>query len=383
MAYLTEVQRRDLTGRGFTRRSFGRIAALLGAGAAGLPVLNEAAMAQLSMIGRLPPDAVKINANENPLGPCPEALEAIYGVVRDGGRYRYEEAGAFAQTLAEVEGVKPSCVRPFAGSSNPLHQAVLAFTSPSKSFVVGDPGYEAGERAAQGWGAKVTRVPLREDHSHDVKAMVRADSSSGLIYICNPNNPTGTLTSRADLEWIVANKPAGCVILVDEAYIHLSKNAVPCTDLVAADKDIVVLRTFSKLYGMAGLRAGAAIARPDLLEKITLYGVGPLPVAGMVGATASLRVKNLVPERRRIIGDVREDVFGFLDKHNFSYVRSESNKFMVDVKRPGFEVVRAMAAEKVYIGRVWPSWPTHVRVTVGTKSEMEKFKAAFLKVMSA
>jgi histidinol-phosphate aminotransferase len=383
MVHLTEAQKHDLVRRGFTRRSFGRIATLLGAGAASLPILSESALAQLSMIGRLPHDAVKINANENPLGPCPEALEAIYSVVRDGGRYRYEEAVSLAQTLAEVEGIKPSYIRPFAGSSNPLHQAVLAFTSPSKSLVAGDPGYEAGERAAEGWGARVMRVPLRKDHSHDVKAMVGADPNSGLIYVCNPNNPTGTLTSRADLEWMIANKPAGCVVLVDEAYIHLSKNAVSCTDLAGADKDVVVLRTFSKLYGMAGLRAGAAIARPDLLDKITLYGVGPLPVAGMVGATASLRVKNLVPERRKAIGDVREDVFEFLDKHNFSFVRSESNKFMVDVKRPGFEIVRAMAAEKVYIGRVWPSWPTHVRVSVGTRPEMEKFKAAFRKVMSA
>jgi histidinol-phosphate aminotransferase len=383
MVHITEQQKRDFIRRGFTRRSFGSITTLLGAGAASLPFFNESAMAQLSMIGPLPSDAVKINANENPLGPCPEALEAIYSVAKNGGRYQYEETFTLGKTLADVEGVKAAYVRPFAGSSDPLHRAVLAFTSPQKSFILGDPGYEAGERAAQFVGAKVFRVPLRPDYSHDVKAMVKADPNAGLIYICNPNNPTGTLTSRADLEWIVANKPAGAVVLIDEAYIHLSKNAVPCCDMVAAGKDVIVLRTFSKLYGMAGLRAGAAIARPDILEKISSYGAGALPVTGMVGANASLKVKNLVAERRKIIGDVREDVFSFLDKHKFSYVRSESNKFMIDVKRPGGEVVRAMAAEKVFIGRVWPVWPTHVRVSVGTKEEMEKFKTAFVKVMSA
>src|ERR1700694_4298375 len=139
---LTIEDKRELLTRGFSRRSFGRFATLLGAGAATLPFYNEPAMAQLSNIGPLPPDAVKINANENPLGPCPEAAEAIYSVVKKGGRYLYEETDAFSQTLANVEGLKREYVLPYPGSSAPLHQAVLAFTSPTKSFVVGDPGYE-------------------------------------------------------------------------------------------------------------------------------------------------------------------------------------------------------------------------------------------------
>ncbi|MBC8166673.1 MAG: pyridoxal phosphate-dependent aminotransferase [Bryobacteraceae bacterium] len=380
---VTEEQKRDFVRRGFSRRNFGKISTLLGAGAATLPFFNEKAMAQLSMIGPIPADAVKINANENPLGPCPEALEKMYSILRQGGRYMYEETFDFAKTLAEVEGVKPTYVRPYPGSSDPLHRAVLAFTSPSKSFVMGDPGYEAGQRAAQFIGAKTIRVPLKKDFSHDVKAMASADPNAGLIYICNPNNPTGTITSRSDIEWLYANKPKGSILLIDEAYIHLSKNAAACCDMAAADKDVMILRTFSKLYGMAGLRAGAAIARPDLLEKISSYGAGALPVTGMVGANASLKIKTLVPERRKIIGDIREDVFSWMTAKNFSFVPSESNKFMVDVKRPGGEVVKAMQADKVYIGRVWPVWPTHVRVSIGTKEEMAKFKTSFAKVMNA
>ena len=380
---LTTEAKQDFLKRGFTRRNFGRITSMLAAGAA-LPFYNESAMAQLSMLnGPMPADAVKINANENPLGPCPEAAEAIYSVVKKGGRYMYEETFGFAQTLADVEGVKPSYVHPYAGSSDPLHRAVLAFTSPTKSLVMGDPGYEAGQRAAEFVGAKVHRVPLTKSFSHDVKAMCAVDPNAGAIYICNPNNPTGTLTSRADIEYVLANKPAGSILILDEAYIHLSKNAVPGTDLVAADKDVIVLRTFSKLYGMAGLRAGAAIGRPDLLKKMTGYGAGALPVTGMIGASTSLKVKGLVAERRKIIGDNREDVFAFLHKHNFTFVPSESNKFMVDVKRPGQEVIMAMAQnDHVYIGRVWPVWPTYVRVSVGTREEMERFKTAFLKVMA-
>ena len=243
---------------GFSRRNFARFSSMLAAGAA-IPFFNESAMAQLSMIGPLPADAVKINANENPLGPCKEAAEAIHGVVQKGGRYMYEETFSFASTLAEVEGLKASYVMPFAGSSDPLHRAVLAYTSPTKSFVMGDPGYEAGQRAAQFIGAKVHRVPLTKDFKHDVKAMATADPNAGLIYICNPNNPTGTITPKVDIEWLVKNKPAGSLLLLDEAYIHLSHSAVPGSYLIAQDKDVIILRTFSKLYGMAGLRAGAAI----------------------------------------------------------------------------------------------------------------------------
>jgi histidinol-phosphate aminotransferase len=378
---LSNEQKHDLARRGFTRRNFGRIAAMIGAGAA-LPFYNEPAMAQLSAIrGPMPPDAVKINANENPLGPCPEAAEAAMKVVKNGGRYLYEETFAFQETLAEMEGLKANYVHPYAGSSAPLHQAVLAFTGPTKPFVTADPGYEAGERAAKFIGAKVISVPLTKTYAHDVKAMAAASPDAGLIYICNPNNPTGTLTPREDIEWLVENKPKGSILLLDEAYIHIA-GAQPGSDFVAKDKDVIILRTFSKIYGMAGLRAGAAFGRPDLLQKIQPYSAGALPVTGMVAATASLKSKTLVPERRKIIGDVRMDVLAFLDKHKFKYVPSVSNKFMVDVGKPGGQVIEALRKEKIYVGRVWPSWPNHVRVSVGTQDEMDKFKTAFLKVMA-
>ena len=378
---LTQEQKSDFLKRGFSRRNFGRLAAMLTAGAS-LPFYSEPALAQLSAIrGVMPPDAVKINANENPLGPCEEALTAILKVAKDGGRYMYEETFAFQELLAKQEGVKPDYVQPYAGSSAPLHQAVLGLTSPTKPFVTADPGYEAPERAAAFIGTKVLRVPLAKDYSHDVKKMAAASPDAGLIYVCNPNNPTGTLTSRADIEWLLANKPKGAILLLDEAYIHIA-GAPVCTDLVAQDKDIVILRTFSKIYGMAGLRAGAAIGRPDLLEKIRPWTSGALPVTGMVAASASLKSPTVVPERRKIIGDVRKDVLAFMDKHGFEYIPSVSNKFMVDVKRPGRQIIDALQKEKIYVGRVWPSMPTHVRVSVGTQEEMNKFKTAFLKVMA-
>jgi histidinol-phosphate aminotransferase len=208
-----------------------------------------------------------------------------------------------------------------------------------------------------------------------------AVQDAGVIYICNPNNPTGTLTKKSDIEWLVANKPKDAVVLLDEAYIHFS-GAEFSNDLVAAEKDVIILRTFSKLYGMAGLRAGAALGRPDLLGKIRNWGAGMMPVTGMIGANASLKVKTLIPERRENLKRVREDTFAFLEKHNFKFFPSVSNCFMLDGKRPGMELVKAMAHEKVYIGRVWPAMPNHARITVGTSDEMAKFQAALLKVMA-
>jgi len=377
---LTEKLQQEFVRRGFSRRNFGRIAAMITAGAS-LPFYNEPALAQLSKV-EAPPDAVLINANENPLGPCPEAREAVARMIQYGGRYRYSEGDKVQQILSEQEGVKQTYVRIFAGSSGPLHQAVLAFTSPSKPFVTCDPGYEAGERAARSFGAEVVRVPLMKDnyYVHDVKKMA-AVPNAGLIYICNPNNPTGTLTPKSDIEWLVDNKPAGCVVMIDEAYTHIA-GAPFNSDLVAKDKDVIILRTFSKIYGMAGLRAGAAIARPDLLDQVSKYSSTMMPITGMAAASASLQSKNLVPERRKLIGAVREDTLGFLDKHNFSYVPSMSNCFMVDVKRDPRTVIDGMRKENVFIGRVWPTWKTHVRVSIGTQDEMNKFKTAFLKVMA-
>ena len=383
-----QAARNPLSGE-FSRRNFHKFASLLAAGAT-LPFYNERALAQLSMVRNLPADAVKINANDNPMGPCREAAEAIHAIVQQGGRYLYEETFAMASTLAEQEGVKfswdpaSSYIQAFAGSSDPLHRAVLAFCSKDKPFVVGDPGYEAGARAAKFIGAPVVTVPLvKGSAAHDVKALAAAHPTPGVIYVCNPNNPTGTVTPKADIEWLVANKPAGSVLLLDEAYIHLSHSAVMSSYLAAADKDVIVLRTFSKLYGMAGLRAGAAIARPDLMQKMNVYTAGALPVTAMVGANASLKVKNLIAERRATIAAIRNETFEFLDKHNIEFIPSEANCFMMNVKRPGREFYQDMAKHKVYIGRVWPVWPTWVRVTVGTREDMAKFREACAQCYSA
>jgi histidinol-phosphate aminotransferase len=376
---LSAALERDFLGRGFSRRDFGRLAALV-TGAATLPFYNEAALAQQSAGARLPAGAVKINANENPLGPCPEAMEAMYSALRQGGRYQYYEAESLAEAFADAERIPRDHVLPFAGSSDPLHRVVLAFASPSRGLVTADTTYESPEGSARFVGAKVSRVPLTKDYAHDLRAMAQSDPNAGVIYVCNPNNPTGTITPRREIEYLLAHKPKGAIVLLDEAYLHYSDEP-SCLDLTVAGKELIVTRTFSKIYGMAGLRAGVAVARPELLRKIQPYGVNIMPATGMIGATASLKVKNLVAERKKINADVRAEVLRFLDRRALAYTPSVSNKFQVNVGRPGTEFAKAMAAENVYIGRVWPTMPTWVRVTVGTPEEMQKFQAALVKVM--
>ncbi len=313
---LTPSVQNDLLARGISRRSFGKIASFLAA-ASSLPISSEMAMAQASKLENVPPGAVMINANENPMGPCKEALDALHSIVGQGGRYLFSEGDKVQRILAEQEGLKTDHVRIFPGSSAPLHQTVLAYCSPSKSLVMGDPGYEAGGDAARVVGATVHRVPLTKTFAHDVRAMA-AVKDAGVIYITNPNNPTGTVTPKEDIEWLVANKPTGSILMLDEAYMHIAPNRQFNSALVAADKDVVILRTFSKLYGMAGLRAGAVLARPDMIQKLSQFSnLGMLPITGMAAASwraFRCEIVPLIDERSKAIAVIRNDTFAFLEQ---------------------------------------------------------------------
>jgi histidinol-phosphate aminotransferase len=365
----------------FSRRSFLHLSAAASA-AATLRFATEPMLAAASRRKPHAPDAVMIDSNENPLGPSQSARDAMAAVIPQGGRYSDNLTDEMVQTFAQMEGLNTDFVTATVGSTPPLALSVIAFCNAQKSYVTGDPGFELGMMTAENNGARVVKVPLTKTHAHDVKAMLAAASNAGLFYICNPNNPTGTLTPRSDIEYLIANKPANSVVVVDEAYIHFTDTASSVIDLVKAGKDVVVLRTFSKVYGMAGIRCGLLIARPDLSKKVLQRGgFNFMPITAVVAATASLRDSSLVAERRRINAGIRQQTFQFLDRNGFSYIPSESNCFMVDVKRPGQEVRDAMAKENVLIGRIWPIMPTWVRITVGTQDEMAKFQSAFQKVM--
>jgi histidinol-phosphate aminotransferase len=387
-----------------SRRNFVR---LLGAGAAAaatLPTLSQNAFAQqvadarrrgdpgnpdMGGMRHLSPDTIIISSNENPLGPAQSALTAIVEAGPTGGRYdKFGVAAGVVTTMSEQFGLKPGYVELYPGSGGPLDMALMSNISASRGLVCADPSYEQGPRAAVACKAPCKMVPLTATYAHDVKAMLAADPNAGAFYIVNPNNPTGTMTPKEDILWLIKNKPAGSVVIVDEAYHHFSTHE-SVIDQVAADQDVIVLRTFSKIYGMAGVRAGFAIARPDLLAKfqtispdIRLRNVASVSLLAAAAAGASLRDPNLIPSRRKINADNREATVAFLTKNGYTVLPgSQANFFMVDVKRPGKAFITAMLGEKVAIGRTWPIMPTYVRVTVGTKPEMDKFQTAFVKCM--
>ena len=369
-------------GLALSRRGFLRTAALSSAACAVGPFAGEHALAAAAR-QRLQagPNAIHIDANENPLGPSEPARVAMTGLMSQGGRYDDELSEKLLATIAAREGVPAESILLYAGSSEPLHYTVLAYTGPERPFVTADPGYEAGMRAAELNHAQVVKVPLTATHAHDVKAMLAAAPNAGVIYICNPNNPTGTTTPREAIEYAVEHKPAGAVVLVDEAYIHFS-DVPSAVDLVQAGKDVIVLRTFSKIYGMAGLRCGMAIGRPELLAKLSYYGQNALSILAVASAQASLEDATLVPQRKALNARVRGTTFEWLTAQGYEFIPSESNCFMVNTRRPGHDVMKAMAAKGVMIGRVWPVMPTWVRITVGTPEEMAKFQDAFHQVMS-
>jgi histidinol-phosphate aminotransferase len=365
----------------FSRRSFLHLSAAAYAAMA-FPLLTETVLAQVAVEREAyPSGAIRINSNENPLGPCTAARDAVTAVLPDSGRYQFHLTEELVKTFAQQQGLNTEYLLPVAGSSPALNFIVGALTGPKASYVAAEPGYDAVAQVARTVGARVVGVRLTKTWSHDVRAMLAAAPDAGVFYVCTPNNPTGTLTSHDDIEYLLEHKPKGSIVLVDEAYIHFS-DAPSALDLVKADKDVIVLRTFSKLYGMAGLRCGFAIARPDLLKKVTTYGGwNPMPVTACAAATASLKEANLVQERKAINTGVRQSTFAWLDRNGYTYSPSVSNCFMLKAGKPAPDVIAAMAHQNVFIGRPWPSMPDWVRITVGTQPEMEQFQTAFQKVM--
>ena len=365
---------------GYSRRSFLNLAIAASATVACGTILTESLLARRHE--RHPAGSVAIDSNENPLGPSTGAREAIVEIIPSGGRYCDGLTEDLIETFAGLESLPADYIAAYPGSSEPLHYSVLAFTSPAKCYVTADPGYEAGMHAAGIAGARVVKTPLTSNYSHDVRAMLDKAPDAGLFYVCTPNNPTGTLTSHSDIEYLLEHTPQGSVVMVDEAYIHFADSATSAIDMVRAGKDVIVLRTFSKIYGMAGLRCGFSIARPDLQKKIAQYhGFNPMPITAVVAANASLKDTALVPERKRINTATREQVFDWLRTNGYSFIPSQSNCFMLDTQRDGQHVIEAMRQQNVYIGRIWPVMPTYVRITVGTPAEMGQFQTAFARVM--
>ena len=385
---LTGESQDDLLSRGYSRRHMLRAAMLVGGGAAALAMRPERALAT----SVLPPDRIQLAYNECWTGPMAPGIKAAAAILGECNRYSpHEERGKLIKTISDIEKIPEDHVMPWPGSNEALARSVVAFCSPTKGLVTADPTYETPGTAARFIGAPIKAVPLTADYRHDVKAMLAANPKAGLYYVCSPNNPTGTLTPMADIEWLVANKPKGAIVVIDEAYIHFTA-AYPsntATHLVRQGKDVLIMRTFSKIFGMAGMRMGFAMGRPDLLAKLNMHDAGTLsielPVPSAVCATASLIQAGLIAERRKEVGEIRAMTVDFLKKQNLRLILpTETNMLMVDWKtKTAHEMQTAFMAQKVEISRTFPAWPTVSRITIGSKADMEGFFTAFKKVVPA
>lgn len=376
--------REELLDRGYSRRQLGRVAAMIGAGFAATRIgAADAQQAAKAVTG-----AVRIGANECWTGPFPIGVQAAAKIAAEGNRYEPDDEHAkLFKAVAAVEKVPESHVLAWPGSSDPLNRVTVTFASPTRGIVTADPTYEAIWRTGAWLGAKVTRVPLTSDYRHDVKAMLAADPNAGLYYICSPNNPTGTLTPLADIMWLAENKPKDAILLVDEAYIHFAE-APNAAALAAQRDDVIVMRTFSKLFGMAGMRLGLTIANPALYQRMMRYDGGQvtamLPMTAVACGTASLVRDDLIRARRAEMIANRDDAIAHVKRRGIAVIPgSHANMFMMDWKKPAKDMQAAMLAQKVQIGRNWEIWPTISRVSVGSREEMSKFKLALDKVVMA
>lgn len=372
----------DLLQRGYNRRDLGRIAAVFGLGAAAATAGRPAWAAASPVL----PSPVMIDSNECWTGPMEPGQEAARLILARCNRYEPgSEREKFIAAVMKADGVPHDFVSPWPGSSDPLSRTVVTFASPGRGLVTANPTFELAWTTAEYLGVPVKKVPLTSDWRHDVKAMLAADPNAGLYYVCTPNNPTGTVTPLEDLAWLVRNKPEGAKVLVDEAYIHFA--GIPsATALFGESQDVIVLRTFSKLFGMAGMRMGYALSHPANIARMQRYDgdalSGSLPLPSLACATASLGQAALIAQRRALMQANLAFVTREVERRGFKVIPSRANMFMVDWNgRPAKAMREALRKHGVEIGRSWEIWPTISRVTVSTRGEMIAFLVALDKVL--
>ena len=359
-----------------------RFAQLLGAGAAAAvvrPTLSFASSAEQAAAS----EVIRLSANENPHGPSPKALKAMSDAFGLASRYPHEQDNVLIDKLAKINGVDHGQILLGDGSNEILKLCADTFTGKEKGkLIAADPTFEAILNQARVNGADVVKVPLTGSFSHDLPKMLAA-ANDGLIYICNPNNPTASITPRNELREFITKTPRETTILVDEAYFHYadSPDYETVIPLVKDHSNLIVARTFSKIYGMAGLRCGYCVAQKETIEQLRPHQMwDSVNIMALAAASASLDDSDQVPNGRRLNSDARAFVTGQLDTMGYKSIPSQANFIMFDCKRPVAPLIKALKQRNVHVGRLFPALPNHMRLTIGKKPEMESFLSAFHEV---
>jgi len=355
-----------------SRRAF---AQLLGAGAA------AAAMPQILAASKKAPGMVRLDANENPYGPSPAAISAMREALGEAARYPDDEAEQIVADIARLNGVTADEVILGDGSSEILKLVAAAYTGPSRKLAMASPTFEAIGHYARAGGAEVVEVPLDANYAHDLEKMAGAS----VVYICNPNNPTGSITPKPALHAFLDAAPSSTIVLVDEAYHHYAANSEYDTviPLTKVHPNLIVTRTFSKIYGMAGVRAGYAIGQRDVIKALAKQKAwDTMNVVALMGARASLGDAEHVNRGRLRNSTAKQELTARMVELGYSTIPSEANFVMIDVRRDVKPVIVALRERSVRVGRLFPAMPHHLRVTIGTQPEMTRFMDMFREVMA-
>jgi histidinol-phosphate aminotransferase len=369
-----------------TRRTLAR---LVGA-AAGASLLDSGPAGSIARAGTLPAartGPIRLSSNENPYGPCKASLDALLRSGNAASRYPDALEDEAREKIARHHGVAPERIVLGCGSSDVLRMADTAFLGPGRTVVSAEPTFEAVLLYAGVTRAEPVKVPLTADFRHDLPAMAAAcGARTGLVYVCNPNNPTGTIVTGDELEAFFEKVPPSVVVLVDEAYHHFVENSRyrSALDLLGRHDNVVVARTFSKVYGLAGMRLGYAVASPDnarALERCASFSNTNESVLAM--ALAGLADPDAVPRPRKLLNDTRRWLCAELEKERRRYIPSEANFVMIDVGSDVMPFAEKFRQRGIHVGRRFPSMPNWLRVSIGTRQQMEEFVATLRDVVPA
>jgi len=365
-----------------SRRKF---AHLLGVGAAAAIVRPRFTIAAEQPPKSTSTGLVRLSANENPYGPAPQAHAAMNNSFDACCRYPDEANDVLIEKIAKINGVNREQIVLGDGSSEILKLCAETFTGPTQGkLIAADPTFEAILDYSKANGAEVAKVPLTGSFAHDLGKMSSA-AQKGLIYICNPNNPTASITPKNDLRDFISKTPRETMILVDEAYFHYAdspdyESVIP---LVKDHPNLIVARTFSKIYGMAGLRCGYCVAQPDTIKRMHPFQMwDSVNIMALAAASASLDDADQVNNGRKLNSEAKSFTTSELDKMGYKLIPSQANFIMFDCKGPVVPIIKAMKERNVQVGRLFPSLPNHMRLTIGKHSEMESFVSAFKQVMA-
>ena len=335
-----------------------------------------------------PAGAILLNSNENPYGPSPKA--ARQPMCRRGASRTATPTSSRTRCARRSRGITAwdeDQVVLGCGSSQILQMADAAFAGPGRRVVAAEPTFEAVLRYAKAIRAEGITVPLTGDFRHDLPKMAAAAAGgAGLVYVCNPNNPTGTIVTGDELAAFVAAVPPTVTILVDEAYHHFVEDPRyrSAAELIGKAPNVVVARTFSKIYGMAGLRLGYAVGSKEKIAEMAKFASFSNANAGVLAAAlASLADPDLVPRQRKVMNDTRRGLVAEMEKQGRRTIPSEANFVMIDVGGDVAPVIAAFRKRNILVGRKFASLPNWLRITIGTPDEMRAFSAALAEIVPA